>query len=137
MSLGVESLCKHRVISSVASLYCCCKGQCQQRSGAAEHGTLGGPVHTPAWTQYCAYCCGVALVAFARLVCTWSQERLSVKGQVPCAVQLGFHARLVHCGEKAMKPHPITSFLISMLQSNLPGAVGLQQFWCTATRALC
>lgn len=77
-----------------------------------ERGTLGGPVHTPAWTQYCAYCCGVALVAFARLVCTWSQERLcQMTDPLRCAT--GFTCLLGSLGQEgneALPHHLFSSF---------------------------
>lgn len=141
-------LSKHQVIGRVASPYSY-KGQ--QKSGAAEHGTLGGPVHTPAWTQYCACCCGLALLALCVLSAP-GPKSASLKGQIPCAVQLDFHACLIKYGKsplqfclKALEPLPIASpplsllviffFFCSMLQSDLPGAICLQCFWCTVTRA--
>lgn len=137
----------YQVIGRVASPYCY-KGQ--QKSGAAERGTLGGPVHTPAWTQYCACCCGLALLALCVLSAP-GPKSASLKGHIPCAMLLEFHAWLIQYGKsllqfclKALSPSqlplslsPSSFCFCSMLQSELPGAICLQCFWCTVTRALC
>lgn len=88
-----------QVIGRVASPYCYKE---LQKSGAAERGTLGGPVHTPAWTQYCACCCGLALLALCVLSAP-GPKSASLKGHIPCAMLLEFHTCLIQYGKSLLQ----------------------------------
>lgn len=93
----------------------------------------------------------VSIVGIVRLVCTWSQERLS-QGTYSLRYATGISCLIDSVWQKpttvlseGIEPLPIASLSLSpssfcfcsMLQSELPGAICLQCFWCTVTRALC